>query len=163
MRFIFSLFALLPAVFTAPIEKQQAAGSDADRWIVRVPTLSLVDTVVASISTILGIDDLNIFSRYHFGNFYGFAFEGSATPTEVLLIQALAGVTAVEQDKIMSIDALKSQKRAPSYGLARISSRKPGPKNYLYDDSAGVGTYSYIIDTVSKMLLRGFRRYSSML
>ncbi|KAI0815930.1 peptidase S8/S53 domain-containing protein [Xylaria sp. FL0064] len=33
------------------------------------------------------------------------------------------------------------------WGLARISSRLPNTTNYLYDDSAGEGTYTYIIDS----------------
>lgn len=37
----------------------------------------------------------------------------------------------------------------PPWGLARISSRTPNstPSTYVYDDSAGKGTYIYIIDT----------------
>lgn len=153
MRSILSFLALLPVVFSAPVQERQTVASTADRWIVRVPTLSLVDTVVASISNILGIDALNIFSRYDFGDFYGFAFEGSATPAQLLLMKALTGITTIEQDSVMSIDGFRSQRNAPSYGLARISSRKLGPSNYVYDDSAGMGTYSYIIDTVSRVLI----------
>nr|P85156.1 RecName: Full=Subtilisin-like serine protease AS-E1 [Acremonium sp.] len=33
------------------------------------------------------------------------------------------------------------------WGLARISHRTTGATSYVYDDSAGEGTCSYIIDT----------------
>lgn len=36
----------------------------------------------------------------------------------------------------------------PPYGLARISHREKGANTYVYDSSAGEGTYAYIIDTV---------------
>lgn len=33
------------------------------------------------------------------------------------------------------------------WGLARISSRTPNASTYFYDDVAGEGTYTYIIDS----------------
>lgn len=33
------------------------------------------------------------------------------------------------------------------WGLARLSSQKPGTTSYTYDDSAGEGTCAFIIDT----------------
>lgn len=36
---------------------------------------------------------------------------------------------------------------AATWGLARISSSQPGNTEYYYDDSAGEGTCSYIIDS----------------
>lgn len=46
----------------------------------------------------------------------------------------------------MKATALTTQSNAP-WGLGRISHRKSGATDYVYDDSAGEGTYSYIIDT----------------
>lgn len=34
-----------------------------------------------------------------------------------------------------------------TWGLGRISSRQRGSRSYLYDESAGEGTCSYVIDT----------------
>jgi subtilisin family serine protease len=34
-----------------------------------------------------------------------------------------------------------------TWGLARLSSDKPGTRTYSYDDSAGDGTCAYVIDT----------------
>jgi hypothetical protein len=44
----------------------------------------------------------------------------------------------------MRTDALTTQTSAP-WGLASISSRKAGATSYVYDDSAGKGTFSYVI------------------
>lgn len=38
------------------------------------------------------------------------------------------------------------QKSAP-YGLGRVSHRKRGSTDYVYDDAAGSDTYSYVVDT----------------
>ncbi len=45
-----------------------------------------------------------------------------------------------------TIDAYVTQTNAP-WGLARISSRTPGAQNYVYDETAGAGTCTYILDT----------------
>lgn len=55
-------------------------------------------------------------------------------------------VAYIEPDYKVSINSLTSQSAAP-WGLARISSREPGASEYKYDESAGEGTYAYIIDT----------------
>jgi cerevisin len=34
-----------------------------------------------------------------------------------------------------------------TWGLSRISSKLPGNNNYVFDDSAGEGVCSYVIDT----------------
>lgn len=42
--------------------------------------------------------------------------------------------------------SVASQSNSP-WNLARISSTEPNTSTYVYDDSAGEGTYTYIIDT----------------
>jgi oryzin len=55
-------------------------------------------------------------------------------------------VMAVEQDYMMKVSALTTQASAP-WGLASISSRTAGATSYIYDSSAGTGTFSYVVDT----------------
>lgn len=55
-------------------------------------------------------------------------------------------VLDVEQDFIMSIDALTTQSSS-TWGLGSISARARGATSYIYDSTAGAGTYSYIVDT----------------
>lgn len=56
----------------------------------------------------------------------------------------------------MTTIALVTQNNVPSYGLARISHRKNGATSYVYDDSAGAGIFSYIIDTGIRTTDRDF-------
>ncbi|EEH43090.1 uncharacterized protein PADG_07910 [Paracoccidioides brasiliensis Pb18] len=55
-------------------------------------------------------------------------------------------VDYIEEDGIVTANALITQTGAP-WGLARVSSRTPGAKNYVYDSTAGQGVTAYIIDT----------------
>lgn len=55
-------------------------------------------------------------------------------------------VEYIEQDAIITANDYISQENVP-WGLARISHRTTGATSYVYDESAGEGTCSYIIDT----------------
>jgi subtilisin family serine protease len=57
-----------------------------------------------------------------------------------------AKVLVVEQDFKMYTTALVTQNSAP-WGLGSISSRTRAASSYIYDSTAGAGTYSYVIDT----------------
>ena len=52
----------------------------------------------------------------------------------------------IEQDAIATINAYVTQ-YDPPWGLSRISHRRPGTPEYVYDDSAGQGTCSYVVDS----------------
>ncbi|KLJ10703.1 hypothetical protein EMPG_13926 [Blastomyces silverae] len=56
-------------------------------------------------------------------------------------------VAYIEPDIVIKLDKMLIQKTVPSYGLARISSTKPGTQDYIYDSSAGEGITAYVIDT----------------
>ncbi|KAI6360451.1 hypothetical protein MCOR25_006736 [Pyricularia grisea] len=76
--------------------------------------------------------------------FNGFAAKLSGE--ELQALQDAPEVDYIEEDAEVSINAIVTQTGAP-WGLARISSTTRGGTTYRYDDSAGVGTCSYIIDT----------------
>lgn len=57
-----------------------------------------------------------------------------------------AQVEYIEQDGKSHVTAVVEQSNAP-WGLGRISHRQKGSSTYVYDDSAGEGTCSYILDT----------------
>lgn len=52
----------------------------------------------------------------------------------------------VIEDYTMTTNALVTQNNAP-WGLGSISSRTRGASSYIYDNDAGRGTFSYIVDT----------------
>ena len=55
-------------------------------------------------------------------------------------------VAYVEADQIYTTMALTTESGS-TYGLSTISHRKTGATNYIYDSSAGTGTYAYVVDT----------------
>jgi subtilisin family serine protease len=61
-------------------------------------------------------------------------------------VEALPFVEYVEQDQEGRGSAIASQPNSP-YGLSRISARRPGFPDYVFDDSLGVNTVSYILDS----------------
>lgn len=55
----------------------------------------------------------------------------------------------------MTTTALVTQSSAP-WGLGSISSRTRGASGYIYDDTAGRGTFSYIVDTGIRLTHQDF-------
>ena len=55
-------------------------------------------------------------------------------------------VASVEPNMVWTLNALVTQSDTP-WGLGSISHRAPNSTDYIYDDTAGTGTYAYIIDT----------------
>ncbi|KAJ5350789.1 hypothetical protein N7541_008516 [Penicillium brevicompactum] len=56
-------------------------------------------------------------------------------------------VKYIEPDMIVNATANVVQSNVPSWGLARISSKKSGATNYVYDSTAGQGVVIYGVDT----------------
>ena len=56
-------------------------------------------------------------------------------------------VDYIEQDAVITTQESITQTGDVPWGLARISHRAAGATSYVYDESAGEGTCSYIIDT----------------
>ena len=60
-------------------------------------------------------------------------------------------VEYIEHDRVLKIASFTKSTRnngtAAPWNLARISHRKPGATTYDFDQSAGDGTCTYIIDT----------------
>ncbi|KAK5949678.1 Basic amino-acid permease [Knufia fluminis] len=74
------------------------------------------------------------------------AYLGQFDEATLAEIQASDDVDEVEADQIWSISALTTQ-RSATWGLSSISHREPGESGYIYDTSAGEGTYGYVVDT----------------
>ena len=55
-------------------------------------------------------------------------------------------VASVEPNYVLDLSALTTQANA-TFGLGSISHRAFGPTNYIYDSSAGEGTYAYVVDS----------------
>ncbi|KAJ0162039.1 Alkaline protease 1 [Colletotrichum tanaceti] len=55
-------------------------------------------------------------------------------------------VVEVEPEQIYTLEAVTTQSGA-TWGLGSLSSRTSGSTAYRHDDSAGAGTYAYVVDT----------------
>ncbi|KAB8349456.1 hypothetical protein FH972_023483 [Carpinus fangiana] len=142
---VLSLLAVAPLALSAPILEARA---DQDvipgKFIVKMKSdasESLFASTISSVTSILGAAPERTFN---FGNFKAFSI--SADNLLLNSISALGAIEFIEPDSKVYANALVSQANPP-YGLARISHRTKGASAYVYDDSAGSGTFSYIIDT----------------
>lgn len=150
MRSFLTFLLALPAALAAPVgrptidTRQADASTLAGSWIVKVRQNAVLADVVSQVVSAAGVDAKRTFE---FGNFKGFSIDGISDLTS--LVANIAAIESIEPNQIVRTNALVTQENVPSYGLARISHREPGSTSYVYDDSAGEGTFSYIIDTVS--------------
>lgn len=142
-----TLLALVPMAMAAPsVVKRDSPAAlivprdvelVADKFIVRFKKDSVTASVSSAISSIAADADYT-YSRA----FNGFA--ATLTPEELEALRNDPSVDSIEQDAVITIQA--TQENAP-WGLARLSNDAPGSTTYTYDDSAGSGTCSYILDT----------------
>ncbi|VUC24363.1 unnamed protein product [Clonostachys rosea] len=93
-----------------------------------------------SITSILSEPPEHVFQTV----FKGFA--GSIDQATLNTLRKHPDVEYIEQDAIVTLDALVTQPGAP-WGLGRLSSVNGSSTAYTYDDSAGEGTCVYILDT----------------
>ncbi|KKP06357.1 proteinase T [Trichoderma harzianum] len=144
------LLSLLPMVLAAPATEKRATpaplltptskhGLVADQYIVKFKDGSSLQAVDETLTKIAS-------DAHHV---YQHVFKGFAATLDQETLEALRShpdVEYIEQDAVVKINTYVSQTGAP-WGLGRISHKARGSTTYVYDDSAGAGTCSYIIDT----------------
>ncbi|EHK27072.1 uncharacterized protein TRIVIDRAFT_33902 [Trichoderma virens Gv29-8] len=74
------------------------------------------------------------------------AYSGTFDKDTIASLWSDAVVAEIELDDYFTVQKLVTQRHAP-WGLAALSSKKPGSESYRYDKSAGNGTFAYVIDT----------------
>lgn len=143
------LLSLLPVVLAAPPQAKRSEPAPllapetsdliAGKYIVKfkdATALSALD------------DAMNLLSQapeHVFNNAFN-GFSGSLDKETLDALRQHPDVDFIEQDATVTLEAYVSQPGAP-WGLGRISHKAPGSTTYDYDDSAGLGTCSYILDT----------------
>ncbi|KXT11040.1 hypothetical protein AC579_7315 [Pseudocercospora musae] len=143
MRSFLNFLLALPAALAAPVVLENRQSETIARsWIVRVDQNAVLADVISQVSQAAGVQAKH---TYNFGNFKGFSMDGVDDLTS--LVANIASIQSIEPNSVVRTNALVTQNNVPSYGLARISHRRNGATSYIYDDSAGQGTFSYIIDT----------------
>ncbi|ATY67114.1 oryzin precursor [Cordyceps militaris] len=145
------LLSLLPMVAAVPTAKRsepapllvpRGVSSDniiADEYIVKFKKGSSLDAVKEAADSLTN-GSVNVLSEI----FKGFSSHLNAEGLQ--LIREHPDVEYVEHNAISRGFAAVTQSSA-EWGLARLSSKQTGAKDYVYDDSAGTGTCAYIIDT----------------
>jgi len=149
MLFSTALLALLPVAIAAPatpgtlgkrapILEARAGTAVPGKYIVKLKD-GFEDSVVTKVVGKHKTDQV-----YKGARFKGFA--GKLSASDLDAIRLLPEVEYVEEEAVFTINAVVTQSNAP-WGLARISSTTRSTTSYKYDDSAGEGTCSYVIDT----------------
>ena len=82
--------------------------------------------------------------KYNLWSFKGYQIE--ADTATINQIANSPEVAYVELDGIMKASTLTDQSSS-TWGLARISHTETGFSDYVYDTSAGSGSYVYVVDT----------------
>ncbi|PTB61741.1 serine proteinase [Trichoderma citrinoviride] len=157
-RLALYLGALLPAVLAAPavnhklpeavpnkfiVTLKDGASVDADShltWVKDLHRRSLGKRNTAGVEKTYNIDTWN-------------AYAGEFDEETVEQIKASPDVASVEPDYIMWLSDIVEDKRALTtqtgapWGLGTVSHRTPGSTSYIYDTSAGSGTFAYVVDS----------------
>ncbi|KAI0470218.1 proteinase T-like protein [Xylaria cf. heliscus] len=145
-----TLLALVPLALAAPSKRASPAPLHIPRstgnnlvegkYIVKLYDNAATDSLRTTMTTTAAEPD----HVYDVPGFKGFA--SALTAEEVESLQNHPDVEFIEQDSIMSINAFVTQ-ASSTWGLARISHKSRTATGYVYDETAGAGTCSYIVDT----------------
>ncbi|KAF4442240.1 putative endopeptidase K [Fusarium austroafricanum] len=135
----FSTFLLLPLAMAAPLIVPRGAEEAESKYIIVMKSNAVAKAVESRIAKITSDAD------YTYSNLFN-GFSASLTKSELKELLNDPDVDFVEQ--VATIRGAAVQENAP-WGLARMSNKKTGMdhKAYTYDDSAGEGTCTYVLDT----------------
>ncbi|KAE8146064.1 subtilisin-like protein [Aspergillus avenaceus] len=158
-RTLLLLGAILPAVLGAPVqETRRAAQTIPGKYIVTFKS-GIDDAKIQEHTTwatnihqrslerrgaSAGDPPSGIERKYKINKFNGYS--GSFDEATIEQIRGNADVDFVEEDQVYTITGLTTQSKAP-WGLGSISHKGKQSTDYIYDTSAGEGTYAYVVDT----------------
>lgn len=158
-RLLTSLAAATFALLTQAAPVATAGQAVPGKWIITLRPDADIATIESHFLKVRELHDSNVRrrgdasgtepggveQRYGFGSFKGYA--GSFDSNTIEELRALPEVLNIEQDSIMTTFDFVTQSNTENWGLAAMSSRTKGATDYIYDSSAGQGTYNYIVDT----------------
>nr|XP_036575155.1 Alkaline protease 1-like protein 3 [Colletotrichum truncatum]KAF6781682.1 Alkaline protease 1-like protein 3 [Colletotrichum truncatum] len=144
--------ALVPFGAAAPTPQTETAPNVAGKFIVTLKTgistrdidthMSWVDAVHKR--SLSRRDTAGVENKWDIGKFHGYS--GHFDDATIEELKNNPDVADIEPEQIFTLEAVTSQTGA-TWGLGSISSRTSGSRTYRYDDSAGEGTYAYIVDS----------------
>ncbi|KAF9773251.1 hypothetical protein IL306_008974 [Fusarium sp. DS 682] len=138
MHFL-TLFSIIQAVVAAPLIVPRGADESENKYIVIMKSNAVSKTVTSTIAKIASNAD------FTYSNLFN-GFSASLTKPELKDLLNDPNVDFVE--KVSTMHGASTQENAP-WGLARMSNKLPGKdhKTYTYDESAGKGTCTYVLDS----------------
>lgn len=140
----------VPVPEPAPLLEPRQGKTIPGKYIVKMRDAGALNTLTAAIK----LSDSRPDHVYRIDKFQGFA--ATLNASQITTLRLLPTVEYVEKDARLVAEWVAEspvEKRAimtqssPSWGLGRISNINRGSSTYIYDDSAGRDTCSYIIDT----------------
>ncbi|KAM0471989.1 hypothetical protein ACHAPX_009126 [Trichoderma viride] len=157
-RLALYLGALLPAVLAAPAALHKKPEAVPNKFIVTLKEGASIDTD----SHLAWVNDIHARSltkrgtagvekTYNIHTWNAYAGEFDAETLEQ--IKSNPDVASVEPDYIMHLSDIVEDKRALTtqsgapWGLGTVSHRTSGSTSYIYDSSAGTGTFAYVVDS----------------
>ncbi|KAF1976554.1 subtilase [Bimuria novae-zelandiae CBS 107.79] len=143
MRPFFTLSLALPATLVAttfsPLrEPKSLEGS----WIVQLKQGADMPDILTQLFEITKIQPTNLYS---IGDFQALSLDGVSDQI-ISLVLALTAVESIESNSEVYTTANITQPDAP-WNLARISHRSNTAIEYIYDETAGAGSCTYVVDT----------------
>lgn len=141
MRGFLSILAAVPLALAAPIiaPRDPAAKIIPGKYIVVLKESTALQSHISSFLAGVVPDH-----TYNMAGFKGYAL--SASDEQLEQLKSHDDVDYIEPDSVVHTQALTTQSGA-TWGISRLSHHSNGASTYVYDSSAGSGTYSYIIDT----------------
>ncbi|KAF5262813.1 hypothetical protein FOXYS1_6451 [Fusarium oxysporum] len=138
MHFL-TVFSLAQAVMAAPLVIPRGVDEAESKYIVVMETNAVSKAVTSTVTKIVSNAD------YTYSNLFN-GFSASLTKSELKDLLNDPNIDFIE--KVSTMHGASTQKNAP-WGLARISNKLPGKDHttYTYDESAGEGTCTYVLDT----------------
>lgn len=150
-RFV-ALFGTLAAALAAPVVQSSSSDIIPGKFVVQLkPGIAPAD-VQAHHMALRSLhsrstkrdESVGIEKTFQFADFN--AYGGSFDEATIDEISKLPEVLSVEPDQVVHLAELTTQSNA-QWGLGSISHRTPNQTEYIYDSSAGEGTYAYVCDT----------------
>ncbi|KAF4454235.1 alkaline proteinase [Fusarium austroafricanum] len=163
-RIALALGALLPAILAAPTEKRQELTAVPDKYIITLKPDASDSAVNAHLDWVGDVHRRSLNKRDTSGVEKTFnistwsAYSGEFDKSTIDKIKKSPEVAFVEPDYTVYLDfqessepqladrALTTQSGAP-WGLGTISHRSSGSTSYIYDTTAGSGSYAYVVDS----------------
>ncbi|KAI4867658.1 alkaline proteinase [Hypoxylon rubiginosum] len=153
--------ALLPAAFAAPAATQQKREVIPNKYIVTLKEGITSDDFKSHLNWARDVHARSLSKRgttgvsheYQINTFNAYAGEFDEETLEQ--IKSNPDVAEIEEDQVynlfdetpeLSARALTTQSGS-TWGLGTVSHTSSGSTSYIYDSSAGSGTYAYIVDT----------------